>query len=431
MIFRGVLVLLSLATVSATADDLRYERQGDTPLRDIYTSLLGNGQFRRSYAVVIGVGDYEAFKKLSAPTHDAQRMREFLVNEAGFDYVRMLTDADATRDQILRLMDTELPNRVGPDDRFLFYFSGHGATRELGASKRGYLLLNKSRPGDWEKMIDMPRVKEWAENLSGARQVLFVLDACFSGLAAYQPKTGDALRATKERLSRPSSYILTAGVDKEESFAIGDSSLFTQAFLTVARGQFQPPVDGIVSLEDMIPRINRYIDEKTEELGGHIRMTPQLYKERIDNNEGEFFFVLPQVISRPAGKANVTQPPEKKGNIPAPPTDRQTGNQDPVGAQSNAGAFPALPCQPRFQPSPALRGAQSSCLYFWPIGGQSEQQQSQDTRECQQFAVEHHNPLLPPLVPESNDQKALAAKDRLLAALYDCMRSRGYVAAPR
>jgi TPR repeat protein len=265
---------------------------------ELFTRLFGSGQFGKSYAVVIGIGDYDAVRKLDAPRNDAQRVRDFLVKDAGFDYVVTLTDADATKARITKLMETDLPDRIGPNDRFLFYFSGHGATRDLGSSSRGYLLLKNSHPGVWDEMIQMPDIKGWADNFGRARHVLFVLDACFSGLAAVQVKSADAKPVTLQRLSRPSSYILTAGVDKEESYAVGGASLFTQAFLATARGELDPPADGIVSLEDMIPKINRYMDDKSLELGGRIKMTPQLYKERVENNAGEFFFLIPERMQR-------------------------------------------------------------------------------------------------------------------------------------
>lgn len=352
MIWLGM-PMLSLAALPLAAADLTYERPTDTPLRSAFNSLFGKDQIRKSYALVIGVGDYDAFKKLNAPPQDALRMRNFLVNEAGFDYVRMLTDGNATKEQITHLMDTEFPQRVGSNDRFLFYFSGHGMTRELGASQRGYLLLKKSRPEDWDQMIDMPRVKEWAENLTGARHVLFVLDACFSGLVAVQVKSAVVRPTTIKRLSRPSSYILTAGVDKEESFSVGGASLFTEAFLSVARGQLEPPVDGIVSLQDMIPRIDRYIDAKTEELRERIKMTPQLYKDRIENNEGEFYFVLPQRI-----------PPVKTAVALTTPETRKSGaTQSAVTGvnRTSAAQQPPPAAQPPAAGPLSLAGTHLSC----------------------------------------------------------------------
>lgn len=301
---RVVTVALTLSALPVVALDETWQRpQAENPLQATFSRIFGDGQFEKSYALVVGVGDYDAVKKLDAPKNDALRVRDFLRKEAGFDYIVTLTDANATRTRIEDLMDTDFPSRVRSNDRFFFYFSGHGATRALGATgtSRGYLVLKTSRPGHWDEMIDMPQVREWAENLSGARHVLFVLDACFSGLLAFQAKNIDTRSVTIRRLAQPSSYFLTAGVDQEESYSFNGASLFTQAFLATARGQLDPPSDGIVSLDDMIAGINRDIDAKRLQLGSTIRMTPQLYKERIENNEGEFFFLAPRSTTSAAG----------------------------------------------------------------------------------------------------------------------------------
>lgn len=299
-----VTAALTLCALPVFALDETWQRpQTENALQSALSHVFGDGQFGKSYALVIGIGDYDAVKKLDAPKNDALRVRDFLRKEAGFDYIVTLTDANATRARIEDLMDTDFPSRVRSNDRFFFYFSGHGATRALGTTgaSRGYLVLKTSRPGHWDGMIDMPQVREWAENLSSARHVLFVLDACFSGLLAFQAKNVDARSVTIRRLAQPSSYFLTAGVDQEESYSFNGASLFTQAFLATARGQLDPPSDGIVSLDDMIAGINRDIDAKRLQLGSAIRMTPQLYKERIENNEGEFFFLAPRSITGSAG----------------------------------------------------------------------------------------------------------------------------------
>jgi hypothetical protein len=322
-------------------DETWQSAQAENPVQSMLSRIFGEGQFGKSYALVIGIGDYDAVKKLDAPRYDALRVRDFLRNEAGFDYIVTLTDADATRVRIESLMDTDFPSRVGSNDRFFFYFSGHGATRALTTrSTRGYLVLKPSRLGHWEEMIDMPQVREWAENLSSARHVLFVLDACFSGLAAFQAKSVDTRSATIRRLGQPSSYFLTAGVDQEESYAFNGASLFTHAFLATARGQLDPPADGIVSLDDLIAGINRDLDAERVQLGSAIRMTPQLYKERIENNEGEFFFLVPKGISGTVGPVLAANNLQSKSLDPR--AARESTDRPPLLAEIGNAEFDSL-----------------------------------------------------------------------------------------
>ncbi|WP_426528472.1 PAN domain-containing protein [Bradyrhizobium sp. McL0615] len=287
------LPILLLVNGSATAGiDETYNRSGPTIWStDFYARLVGRNAFQKSIAVLVGVGNYDKFPSLSAPAADALRVRDFLRDEAGFDQIITLTDEKATYARIAELMETTIPNALGQNDRFLFYFSGHGVTRALATTKRGYLVLKNSGRGEWQNMIDMERMKQWTENVAQARHSLFLLDACFSGLAAYETKAGDVREKTLNRLMQPGHYIVTAGTEGEETYIYKGESLFTQAFLSAARGEDFAPNDGIVPLNEMMTRINRTLDAKQAEIGDQIRMTPRQYRARITNNAGEFFFL--------------------------------------------------------------------------------------------------------------------------------------------
>jgi soluble lytic murein transglycosylase len=264
---------------------------------DAIIKLLGNNAFTKSYAVVIGIGDYANLPKLTAPAADAEKIRDFLRDEASFDYIVTLTDEKASRTRIEDLMDRIIPGLLGTNDRFLFYFSGHGITRKLALTKRGYLALAAAKPDDWSQLIDMPRIRQWTENVALARHSLFLLDACFSGLSAWEPKSTPSEK-TIERLMQPGHHIVTAGVEGEESYIYKGESLFTRAFLSAARGEGNSTADRIVSLGEMMTRINRDLDAKRVELGETVKMTPRQYYSRIENNAGEFFFVStkPQLV---------------------------------------------------------------------------------------------------------------------------------------
>jgi len=315
-----VLCLLALGISRACAGiDEDFVRPGGGVWGDVLDRLLGQKGFGKSYALVIGVGNYDHYTKLSAPAADAEQMRNFLRDEAQFDRIITLTDEKATRARIESLMDRILPQLVQGNDRFLFYFSGHGMTRNLAASKRGYLILKSSRKDSWDEMVDMPRIREWSENFGNARHVLFLLDACFSGLAAAERKVGlDPKNQTIQRLMQPASHIVTAGVDGEESYIVDGKSLFTSAFLTAARGSLSSPNDGVISLSEIMVQINRVLDFQRGQLNDKFKMTPRNYYARIENNAGEFFF-LPAGTQRLA-KATQGSPaaPEATAKSPDP-----------------------------------------------------------------------------------------------------------------
>jgi hypothetical protein len=106
---------------------------------------------------------------------------------------------------------------------------------------------------------------------------------------------GEVRKKTISRLMQPAYQIITAGVNTEQSYIYNGASLFTSAFLSAARGETDPPADGIISLDEIMSRINRQIDAKRAELGDNIKMTPHIYLSHVNNNAGEFFFLMPRL----------------------------------------------------------------------------------------------------------------------------------------
>lgn len=251
----------------------------------------------RSYAVVIGVSNYQknGFPKLESPQHDAIRVKDFLLDQE-FDRVYVLTNAAATPERVGRLMDEVIPALAGRNDRFLFYFSGHGTQRQVGSKTLGYLALADSGPTEYSKMIDMESVRRWDELLEPTRHVLFVLDSCFSGLAGIQAKSSPKDMELR-RLSQYAHYLITAGSADEISVASLErwgGSLFTSAFISGASGRADTESsdfgkDGVISLKKLMIYIGGRIDSEKSSMSG-IKMSPQMSALQA-SSEGEFFFL--------------------------------------------------------------------------------------------------------------------------------------------
>lgn len=80
-------------------------------------------------ALLVGVGQYETPGiDLPGIDLDIERMRETL-NRLGFDdkQIRTLTDGDATSTNVIASFGSWLKQGVRPDDRVVFYYSGHGS----------------------------------------------------------------------------------------------------------------------------------------------------------------------------------------------------------------------------------------------------------------------------------------------------------------
>ena len=248
---------------------------------EVFGQVVGGSEFGKSYALVIGISDYAYWPYLEASLVDAKRVHDFLIQDAGFDYVRMLTNAKVTRARIDELMQEFFPRQLGKDDRFLFYFSGHGTQRGMRRGVMGYLPLITAERQGYASMISMDDIERWSRLLGDVRQTLFVLDACFSGLAGVQRK-GPLSDKTLAGLSQYGHHLITAGTADEESVAsvkLWGGSLFTDAFLRGASGRADAstpeyPPDGVVSLKELVEYIRHRIDFKSQK--NRIRMSPQI-----------------------------------------------------------------------------------------------------------------------------------------------------------
>jgi hypothetical protein len=251
-----------------------------------------------SYAVVIGVSDYRKdFSHLEGAYPDAVRVKDFLLNEAEFDKVYLLTNYAATPDRIRQLMDEVIPKLVvGRNDRFVFYFSGHGTQRPVGDKILGYLVLSDAGQTEYSKMISMDSVGEWDRILEPINQVLFVLDSCFSGAAGIQIKSSPEEMQLK-RLSKYAHHLITAGTANQTSVAsvkLWGGSLFTSAFIAGASGRADAEnsdfgKDGIISLKELMDYVGRRIDAEAS-TNKAIKMSPEVFALQA-SSEGEFFFL--------------------------------------------------------------------------------------------------------------------------------------------
>jgi Caspase domain len=136
----------------------------------------------RIFGIFAGMADYPGEDNdLPFTDEDAERTRDALIDGAGMDRANAITllNEAATRENLSAAID-ELSGRMGPDDRFVFFYSGHGdqVSRETpeAADPDGLdetIELYDGAISDNEFHDLLTRIP--------ARQSLIVLDSCFSG----------------------------------------------------------------------------------------------------------------------------------------------------------------------------------------------------------------------------------------------------------
>jgi Caspase domain len=243
--------------------------------------------FNESFAIVVGIDEYDEFSDLKSSSTDAKRVAAFLI-ESGFDTVITITNGKVTRsrvDSLIELAESELDT----SDRFLFYWSGHGGRASSGdTGDFGFLPMSTTKADGRGPKISMSEFRSWAQRIS-ARHTLFIIDACFSGMAT-DTKVSPV---TKERISKPSDQILTSSAEGEISYGYrnGSGSIFTNAFLSAIgeEGDFTADRnrDGIITLSEIEPKLKESLDEAA--LSFDYIQSPQ--RAVVGASLGEFFFV--------------------------------------------------------------------------------------------------------------------------------------------
>lgn len=112
----------TLATIGIS--QLDFMQQGER-----YGQVLAQNTPRK-LALLVGINDYpENIGALAGCVNDIDMQRELLINRFGFNSkdILTLTDAQATRQNILTSFEEHLINQAKPGDVVVFHFSGHGS----------------------------------------------------------------------------------------------------------------------------------------------------------------------------------------------------------------------------------------------------------------------------------------------------------------
>jgi peptidoglycan/xylan/chitin deacetylase (PgdA/CDA1 family)/uncharacterized caspase-like protein len=215
--------------------------------------------YRESWAVVIGIDQYQHWPRLSYAANDAQAVRDMLVNRYRFkpENVFLLLDDQATRQNILSVLGDKLgnPDLVKHDDRVFVFFAGHGATRKLPTGRDlGYIIPVEADPTSYEgQAISMTNFQDISETIP-AKHLLFVMDSCYSGLALTR---GGTIASSQNYLAEISRRIarqmFTAGGADQQVADNGPSghSVFTWTLLQALDGRGDLNGDGVITASEL------------------------------------------------------------------------------------------------------------------------------------------------------------------------------------
>ena len=324
--------------------------------RDLVATAGGEqSTYGRSYAVVIGIEGYQHVKTLKYAEDDAVAVKNALERH-GFEVTSIL-GAEATLPRIRQVLGTDLLRKLQPDDRVLIYFSGHGDdTREGAGAAIGYLVPVEAEAESLRAMsLQMSELQSWIEDYP-AKHVMFVADACYSGLALQTKSIGMPAgmpHYIRQVMNARVRFSLVAGGPDEE--AVEDDyfghGVFTHYFLEALSKADSDANGAITSLEIasyVTPRVSNYVTERR----GHSDGPQGPSYQR--NGKGEFVF-FPSDVDGPraaavegiAGSTAVAAPdPRPRGPAPAPtyqwPKLPELQSSPPLDDQPRDGGSPGV-----------------------------------------------------------------------------------------
>ncbi len=280
-----------------------------------------------AYALLIGVGQ-SRFSDWSLPVsvRDVEELRKVLVDPHRCGYhddprhVRVLTNEEATRAEIVRAIDQLAKDAAQiPDSTVLVYYSGHGWRQETADGEHYYLIPHDVKPHELTDSA-LPAA-EFVDGLRRikAQRVLVMMDTCHAEAMAKStdevvpsPLTGFRQQALPKVLvdrlatGKGRAVFLSCGEDQKSWILPGDSSLsiFTQHLLEALRGSASGPKDKLVKVSDLIDHLSEQVPASARGLGKE--QNPQF------NFGGENF---PIALNRGGKQESAKDPAKKKQKV--------------------------------------------------------------------------------------------------------------------
>ena len=250
------------------------------------------GWYHGSVAFVVGIDNYShGWGRLSAATSDAEKMAKAL-KARGF-VVHELYDEKATFQGIISTL-RKAAQTTGRDDRFLFFYSGHGYTKtsDWDGSTSGYLVPVEGVSGDITSYISVAQIRDEILSHCKAKHVMLIIDSCFSGTLLTRASINDG--AVRDYLGKRGIYGITAGMQDQPAV----DGLFTNVLLEGMAGNADCNNDGFIAFKEL----GMYAEQNVRARNRH--QTPDF---GVMYGAGQFVFTRPDFNPAPPPKPKVVE----------------------------------------------------------------------------------------------------------------------------
>ena len=198
--------------------------------------------YSNSRALIIGINNYKSASPLGYAVNDATEIREIFIDKLNFKEgnITFLIDDNATKENILREFMRLTNTDIDLDERIFIFFAGHGHTLSGIRGEVGFLVPYDAKISDSSTLIRWNELTDCSE-LIRAKHVLFIMDACYGGLALNRSLKAGSTRFLKDMMKRYSRQVLTAGkadeVVADSGGPIPNHSIFTGHLIEGLQGK--------------------------------------------------------------------------------------------------------------------------------------------------------------------------------------------------
>ena len=250
---------------------------------------VGDIQFGKFYALIIGNNDYSAYPDLKTPISDSKSLDLLLRERYGFKTKLLL---NANRHAIMSALN-ELSHTLTDQDNLLIYYAGHGEVDQK--SQTAYWLPVDSETGNNANWISSENITAYLSIMS-AKHIMVVADSCYSGAltgsaVAKLPEGMDEskrerwLKAMNNRKAR--TVLTSGGVKPVMDLGGGDHSVFANAFLKVLRSN-KSVLEDYEVYRDVVNQV------RASAFRAGFEQSPQYAPLQHAGHEGSPFFFVPE-----------------------------------------------------------------------------------------------------------------------------------------
>jgi hypothetical protein len=248
--------------------------------------------YDNSYALIIGINKYQNVRSLDYAVKDAEDIQSMLVDKFNFQQGNtvLLKDEEATKTAIIQEF-SNITKKAESNDRVLIFFAGHGETMDLpDGGEMGFLVpVDGDKTDLYLSAIKMEELRTLSL-LSEAKHILYLVDACYGGIASVGARGLDA-NSTPDYINKitqdKARQMISAGGRGEQVIEKSEwgHSAFTKNLLSGLRdSKADTDSDGIITAQELGTYLKRKVTIDSDN-----QQTPKT--RNLTTDEGEFIFI--------------------------------------------------------------------------------------------------------------------------------------------